>query len=115
MTDKEKENLENNSQEDYDVLKMGDVDYKTYYTNTYKNTPGYKKPSPKKITAFIPGAIFDIKVKEGSKVKEGEVLLILEAMKMRNELIAPMDGVVDKVMVKKGDNVGKDQVLIELV
>jgi len=114
MEEKDKENLENNSEENYDILTIGDVDYKTYYTNTYKNTPSYQKQSSKKITAFIPGNIYDIFIKEGSKVKEGDVLIILEAMKMRNELIAPMDGVIAKVLVKKGANVTKDQVLIEL-
>jgi biotin carboxyl carrier protein len=57
--------------------------------------------------------IIDLKVKVGDSVTTGDVLLILEAMKMENILKATGDGVVKEVKAKKGDSVEKGQVLIE--
>ncbi len=64
------------------------------------------------IKSEMPGAIVDVKVKVGDKVKEGDVLLILEAMKMQNEIKAPKDGEVKELFVKPGDNVEADAKLV---
>ncbi|ASJ06533.1 acetyl-CoA carboxylase biotin carboxyl carrier protein subunit [Thermococcus pacificus] len=66
------------------------------------------------VTAPMPGKILRILVKEGEQVKTGQGLLILEAMKMENEIPAPKDGVVKKILVKEGDTVDTGQALIEL-
>jgi biotin carboxyl carrier protein len=66
------------------------------------------------VTAPMPGTINDIKVKAGDAVKKGQVLLILEAMKMENDIVAPEDGTVASVLVNKGDSVNADQALISL-
>jgi biotin carboxyl carrier protein len=66
------------------------------------------------IKAPMPGLILDVNVKEGEKVKEGDYLLVLEAMKMENSLTAPRDGVVKSVTVKVGETVEKNQLLIEM-
>lgn len=65
------------------------------------------------IKAPMPGLIIDLKIKAGDMVKQGDPLLILEAMKMENILKSPGDGVIKNLKVKKGDNVEKGQVLIE--
>jgi biotin carboxyl carrier protein len=65
------------------------------------------------IKAPMPGLIIDLKIHAGLAVKEGDPLLILEAMKMENILKSPGEGVIKNVKVKKGDNVEKGQVLIE--
>jgi biotin carboxyl carrier protein len=65
------------------------------------------------IKAPMPGLIIDLKVKEGDLVKQGDQLLILEAMKMENILKSHGEGKVKTVKVKKGDTVEKGQVLIE--
>jgi biotin carboxyl carrier protein len=65
------------------------------------------------IKAPMPGLIIDLKIKAGDTVKEGDPLLILEAMKMENVLKSPGEGVIKNLKVKKGDNVEKGQVLIE--
>lgn len=64
--------------------------------------------------APMPGLILDVMVKEGQEVKEGDALVILEAMKMENVMSAPKDGLIKKVHVNKGDAVDKKQVLIEM-
>lgn len=64
------------------------------------------------VKAPMPGLIFDIKVSEGSEVKKGDPIMVLEAMKMENILKSPGDGVVKSITVKKGDSVEKNQVLI---
>lgn len=66
------------------------------------------------IKAPMPGLILDVQVKEGDEVKEGDYLLVLEAMKMENTLMAPRDGVVKSVSVEKGQTVDKGQLLIEM-
>jgi len=66
------------------------------------------------IEAPMPGKIIDILVEEGTEVKEGESIIILEAMKMQNEIASHVSGVVQSISVKKSDSVMKDDVLIEI-
>jgi pyruvate carboxylase subunit B len=63
------------------------------------------------IPAPMPGMIIDYKVKEGDKVKSGDVILILEAMKMENSLTAPASGTIKKIPLKAGSSVAKDETL----
>ncbi len=63
----------------------------------------------------MPGKVVEVKVKEGQEVQEGDVLLVLEAMKMQNDLKAPMAGTVGKVHVSDGTNVEATTVLMEIV
>jgi biotin carboxyl carrier protein len=66
------------------------------------------------IEAPMPGKIIDILVEEGSEVKEGEPIIILEAMKMQNEIASHVSGTVTSISVKKNDSVMKDDVMIEI-
>lgn len=63
------------------------------------------------IEAPMPGTILDIKVTKGQKVSKGETLLILEAMKMENEIVSPRDAVVSDIRVSKGQNVDSGTLL----
>lgn len=65
------------------------------------------------IKAPMPGLIVALKVGQGDVVKAGDPLIILEAMKMENIIKSPGEGIVRSVLVKKGDSVEKNQVLIE--
>ena len=64
--------------------------------------------------APMPGKVVDLKVKKGKKVKAGDILVILEAMKMEHTIRASEDGVIDKVMIAKGDQVENGAVLLIL-
>lgn len=95
-------------------FKYEDISYKTTLTRKYASRKPYSPPDPKKVHAFIPGTIMKLMVKEGAKVKKGECLLILQAMKMDNHILALRNGVVKKIHVKQGDVVPKNFLLLEL-
>ncbi len=101
--------------------------------NSYKNSEGksadqeytsLKMQRPEKmfdsiirgnaVEAPINGTVLDIFVSESDKVKQGEILIILEAMKMENEIISPKDGKIEKIAVKKGSKVDTGDILIEI-
>lgn len=62
----------------------------------------------------MPGSIVEVKVKAGDKVNAGDPVLVIEAMKMENEIQAPKSGIVIAVHVKKGDSVTPDETLLEI-
>ncbi|EYE87938.1 carboxylesterase [Fervidicella metallireducens AeB] len=75
---------------------------------TVATAPGSAKETVK---APMPGTILDVKVSQGQKVKKGDVLFILEAMKMENEIMSGVDGTVSSVAVTKGVSVNTDDLL----
>jgi len=71
-------------------------------------------PDPSEVRAFIPGTIVEVRVGRGDTVEEGQVLLLLDAMKMYNEICSRIRGRVSEVMVSENDTVVKDQLLVTL-
>lgn len=63
----------------------------------------------------MPGLIVTLPIQEGQPVMKGDVLLILESMKMQNELKSPRDGTVSRIRVKPGDNVEQKQILLSVI
>ena len=69
-------------------------------------------PGAATISAPMPGKVLEVKVKAGDAVKSGDVLMILEAMKMQNEIMAPADGTISDVRISAGQTVGTGDVMI---
>lgn len=84
---------------------------------TVASTGGSGRPRPTHegcVTTAMPGTIVDVKVSAGDKVNAGDAVLVIEAMKMENEIQAPKSGIVIAVHVKKGDAVTPDESLLEI-
>jgi biotin carboxyl carrier protein len=111
----EKDNIIENTGEEitYDSFLLDDFAYDTILTGKFKNKKPYVVADPKKIFAFIPGKIKKVHIKRKSKVKEGEILLVLEAMKMNNNIFSPMKGTIKEVYVTAGLSVSKGTLLVE--
>jgi biotin carboxyl carrier protein len=96
-----------------DQLEIGNAIYQTTLTSKFKNRKNWQRPEVRMVDAVIPGTIQKIMVKEGDVVTQGTPMLILEAMKMRNEIIAPIEGTIKKIHVSVGIRIPKGHLLIE--
>ena len=65
------------------------------------------------LTAPMPGTILEVQVKQGQRVREGQTLLVMEAMKMEHTIVAPANGIVEKVFFQPGNLVQNDAKLVE--
>jgi len=90
--------------------KMGDERVKENLTPVSES----KRPSSKQIKSPLPGNIVRVNVSEGDSFKEGDVLLVLESMKMENNVLAEKTGTVIKVCAPAGKAVLQDEVLLEI-
>ena len=77
-------------------------------------TASVKATSANAVVAPLSGSVSRILVEEGQDIEEGQVLLVLEAMKMETEITAPAAGKVGRILVSKGDAVAGGEALIEL-
>lgn len=98
----------------FSTLNVDGTKYRTLLTKKFKNRSKYQEKDPGMIKAFIPGTIVKVRARKGKRVKEGDLLIVLEAMKMRNVVASPVDGVIRKVHVKNMDIVAKNQLMIEI-
>ena len=106
-------------QNKYEIL-FNDISY-TFTVETPFSLKRMKVLNSKKdkaekeyIKAPMPGKIIDVLVREGASVLRGEPLVILEAMKMQNEIVSPVSGTVVKVTARANTNVMKDDLLVEI-
>jgi biotin carboxyl carrier protein len=97
-----------------EFLNINNSLYQTRISDKFKKRTNYKPADPRMILSFIPGTVLDIFVVQGQSVRQGDVLLILDAMKMQNQLKCPIDGIIKTIVAKKGDRVSKGVMLIEL-
>jgi biotin carboxyl carrier protein len=100
--------------EKYETFRVYIAEYKTLLTEKYIKNLKWRPPDKNKVYAIIPGTILEICVKEGKKLKAGETILWLEAMKMNNAIIMPFDGTVKKITVSPGQRVSKNEILAEI-
>ncbi len=93
----------------------------TVGTETVAGTTAATKPGerpkarkPGDVTSAMPGTVVDVVVQLGATVNAGDAVLVIEAMKMENEVPAPIKGTVKAIHVKKGDSVVPDEALVEI-
>jgi len=110
MSQKEEEEDKNEPQ--YEELNIDNTFYKTEVPDFYKNRKAYKPDNEKELLAAIPGTIIEIFIEEGQIVEEGQDVLILEAMKMRNQIVSAIAGEVKSIIVKPGDIVSKNKLMV---
>ena len=108
------------------VVEEADINAKFTKAETPKAAPAAPAAAPKAaapkaasagataVNAPLPGNILKVKATQGSAVKKGDLLCVLEAMKMENEILAPADGTVTAVYTKEGTSVNTGDVLFEL-
>ncbi|MDQ1296260.1 MAG: hypothetical protein QG611_238 [Bacteroidota bacterium] len=100
--------------EKLEVLNIDSSLYKTRISKKFRLRRPYKPADPHLILSFIAGTVLDILIRPGQKVKPGDELMILDSMKMQNQLKCGIEGKVKNIPVKKGDKVSKGTVLIEM-
>ncbi len=93
-------------------FRLHTMEYQTKVTKKYANRKNWQAPNPNEIKSYIPGTIIKVNVKVGDKVKEGDSLLVLEAMKMQNQIAMPFTGTVKEICVKEGDKIPKNELLV---
>ncbi|MDR2414643.1 MAG: acetyl-CoA carboxylase biotin carboxyl carrier protein subunit [Odoribacteraceae bacterium] len=98
----------------YDKLEIDGVYYKTTFPEKFTNRKQWTPPEPGAVRTYIPGTIVEMHAREGDQVKSGDLLCILDAMKMRNRVVAPVNGTIARVLVKKGDKLPKDTLMFEI-
>jgi len=101
-------------QEILGILNIDNSLYKTRINPGFANRKPYEPADHRIVTSFIPGTILDIHVQAGQTVKQGDALMILDAMKMQNIIKSSVDGRIKKIAVKKGDKVSKGCIPLEL-
>lgn len=100
--------------QDFQKFTLDGDTYKTLLTKKFLSRKNYEERDWGVIKSFIPGTIITVYVKEKQKIKAGEKLLVLDAMKMQNQITSPIKGVVKKIHVKPGEKVVNNQLLVEV-
>ena len=88
--------------------------YNTTLTEKYRNRKVWHNPVPGEVRSHLPGTIVSIAVEAGQHVEKGQLLLIHEAMKMENRVVAPMAGTVSSIGVTAGEKVKKDELMVSI-
>ena len=101
-------------QEKFSQIALESGVFETRMTRKFNRRKPFEKQDPRIIKAVIPGVVAEIGANVGNDVKQGDTMMILDAMKMLNRIMAPQDGTVKAIRVAKGEKVAKGQVLIEI-
>lgn len=97
----------------YTELQIEHSVYTTQLNRKFEERKQWIPPDRSQLRSYIPGTIRKVLVEEGQLVREGDPLLVLEAMKMKNSIVAEYDGVIRKVHVETGEKIPKGKVMVE--
>jgi biotin carboxyl carrier protein len=109
-----KQNKNQNEEQDFVDFIVTARKYKTKLSKKYLERHKWEPVAPGGVRSFLPGTIINVKVKPKQKVKEGELLMIHEAMKMLNRVVSPVTGVVKAIHVKEGQKIPKNFLMVEV-
>ncbi|MDR2449171.1 MAG: acetyl-CoA carboxylase biotin carboxyl carrier protein subunit [Prevotellaceae bacterium] len=112
----EKTTLPARPEPEYKTLRVFEEgrNYKTTFTKKFQTRKPWVKPNPEEIKTFIPGSVQKILVKTGQAVRNGDELVVFEAMKMHNIIRAPFDGKITAIPVKTGDKLPRGAVMLTI-
>ena len=88
--------------------------YKTTLTAKYKNRKMWHRPFVGDVISHLPGTIVKLEVAQGQAVEAGQLLLIHQAMKMYNRVVAPVAGTIVELNVQEGDQIPKDHLMVKI-
>lgn len=88
--------------------------YETSTNPTFDRRKTYEIPNLRFVKAPIPGTCISVEVVQGQKVKQGDIVVMFNAMKMHNRVVAPIDGVIKSISVVAGQVFKKGTVLVEI-
>ena len=95
-------------------LLIDDTEYETEIPENGLGSRYKGMPNPREVRAIIPGTVIEVKVRKGQQISEGQVVLILEAMKMYKEVEAEASGKIEEISVSPGDRVEKGLLMIRI-
>ena len=101
-------------QQQFSEIALEGGTYETLLTKKFTQRKPYAPDDPKAIKALIPGVVGEIHTGVGKRVRKGDTLMILDAMKMLNRIKAPQDGTIKTIRVALGEKLTKGQILLEL-
>jgi pyruvate carboxylase subunit B len=100
---------------DFSLLEIGGTVYKTTFPKHYDKRKKWRPKDIGEIESLITGVVKDIYVKKGDTIQRGDCILLLEAMKMNNEILSPIDGIVQDVFVTEKTNIPKGTLMVKIV
>jgi len=100
--------------EELEVLLIDGTAYPTRFPRKYRIRKPVSLPDPREVRAFVPGAVLEVLAEPGQPVERGQALVVVEAMKMQNTIMAPARGVVGEIHVAPGALVEKGDRLVTL-
>ncbi|PIV62093.1 MAG: acetyl-CoA carboxylase biotin carboxyl carrier protein subunit [Bacteroidetes bacterium CG02_land_8_20_14_3_00_31_25] len=98
----------------FKTLYVEETKYKTIITKKFENRKVWQNPDSSLVYSIIPGTVSKVYVTDGDTINEGDKLLVLDAMKMKNTIRVPYSGVIKKVNVIEGQSIPKGFVMVEL-
>jgi biotin carboxyl carrier protein len=101
-------------QEEFSQIQLENGIFETRRTRKFDLRKLYERQDPRVIKALIPGIVVEISTRVGKDVRRGDTVVILEAMKMLNRILAPQDGIIKCINVAMGEKVTKGQTLVEI-